>query len=253
MKLQGKVAIVTGAAQGIGEAYAHALAGEGAAVVVADINVAKGKSVADSINRAGTGGKATCLKLDVADEKSCAELVAQAEQLYGGVDILVNNAAIYHSMRMDTLMNVPLDYYNRFMAVNLTGQMLMTRAAVPAMRKRGKGKIVFQASAVAYSASSTPYAIAKLGIVGMMRGFAFQLGKHNINVNGIAPGPIDTEATMVTVPKHFIDHLLESQPLRRMGHPSDLVGALVYLCSSESDYVTGLMMVVDGGNTVSRL
>ena len=251
MKLKGKVAIVTGAAQGIGEAYAQALAGEGADVVVADINEEKGKAVAGAIEHMGK--RAAFMRLDVADEQSCKDVAEKTEQLYGGIDILVNNAAIYHSMRMDTFMNVPLDYYNRFMSVTLTGQMLMTRAVVPAMRKRGKGKIVFQASAVAYSAASSPYALAKLGVLGLMRGFAFQLGKYNINVNGIAPGPIDTEATMVTVPKHFIDHLVEEQPLKRMGHPSDLVGALLYLCSSDSDYATGLMMVVDGGNTVDRL
>jgi NAD(P)-dependent dehydrogenase (short-subunit alcohol dehydrogenase family) len=251
MKLKGKVAIVTGAAQGIGEAYAYALAGQGAAVVVADINEAKGKAVAASITKMRK--RATFMRLDVADEQNCKDVAAKAEALYGGIDILVNNAAIYHSMRMDTFMAVPMDYYTRFMSVNLTGQILMTRAVVPVMRKRGKGKIIFQSSAGAYSAASSPYALSKLGVLGLMRGFAVELGKDNINVNGIAPGPIDTEATMVTVPKEFIGRMVEGQPLKRMGHPSDLIGALLYLCSSESDYTTGLMMVVDGGRTVHRI
>lgn len=251
MKLKGKVAIVTGASQGIGEAYAYALAGQGASVVLADINEEKGKAVANSISRMRK--RATFMRLDVADEKNCMDVAEKTEKLYGGIDILVNNAAIYHSMRMDTFTTVPMDYYNRFMAVNLTGQILMTRAVLPAMRKRGKGKVIFQSSGAAYSAASSPYALSKLGVLGLMRGFAVELGKDNINVNGIAPGPIDTEATMVTLPKQYIGRLVEGQPLKRMGHPSDLIGALLYLCSSESDYTTGLMMVVDGGRTVDRI
>ena len=185
MRLEDKVAIVTGAGQGIGREYAKTLANEGAKVVVAEINPDTGQQVSEEINE--LGGVATYLPLDLAQEQSCLDLAAVVVDRFGGIDILVNNGAIYHSMRTDTFSTVDLDYFEHFMAVNMTGQMLMTRAVVPSMRERGGGKIIFQSSGAAYVAGSSPYVLSKLAVVGLTRGFASELGPDNINVNCIAP------------------------------------------------------------------
>ncbi len=245
MRLKDKVAIVTGAGQGIGREYAKTLANEGANVVVAEINPDTGQQVSEEINE--LGGVATYLPLDLAQEQSCLDLAAATVERFGGIDILVNNGAIYHSMRSDTFSAVELDYFEHFMAVNMTGQMLMTRAVVPSMRERGGGKIIFQSSGAAYVAGSSPYVLSKLAVVGLTRGFASELGPDNINVNCIAPGPIDTEATRVTVPSQILDHLVTRMPLGRLGTPQDLQGALLFLASSDSDFMTGQVLLIDGG------
>ena len=245
MKLQDRIAIVTGGGQGIGREYVRGLSREGAKVVVAEIQEANGQKVAEEVNE--LGGDATFLHLDLAKEESCLDVAKKTIERYGGIDILVNNGAIYHSMRRETFTSVPLDYFNHFMSVNMTGQMLMTRAVVPAMRERGKGKVVFQSSGAAYIAGSSPYALSKVAVLGLTRGFAQELGKYNINVNCIAPGPIDTEATRVTTPKEIIDGIVKRSPLGRMGSPQDLIGALIYLVSDESDFMTGQTLLLDGG------
>ena len=129
----------------------------------------------------------------------------------------------------------------------MTGQMLMTRAVVPSMRERGGGKIIFQSSGAAYVAGSSPYVLSKLAVVGLTRGFASELGPDNINVNCIAPGPIDTESTRVTIDSQLLDHLVSRMPLRRLGTPQDLQGALVFLASGDSDFMTGQVLLIDGG------
>ena len=189
---------------------------------------------------------ATYLPLDLAQEQSCLDLADAVVNRFGCIDILVNNGAIYHSMRTDTFSTVDLDYFERFMAVNMTGQMLMTRAVVPSMRERGGGKIIFQSSGAAgaaYVAGSSPYVLSKLAVVGLTRGFASELGPDNINVNCIAPGPIDTESTRVTIDSQILDHLVSRMPLRRLGTPQDLQGALVFLASSDSDFMTGQVLL----------
>ena len=236
---------MTGGGQGIGREYCHGLAREGAQVVVAEINQKTGPKVAEEVNELGS--EATFLSLDLAVDQSCQDVARQAAERYGGIDILVNNGAIYHSMRRDTLLTVDLDYFNHFMSVNMTGQMLMTRAVVPYMQERGKGKIVFQSSGAAYVAGSSPYVLSKLAVVGLTRGFASELGPLGINVNCIAPGPIDTEATRMTVDPDILKMLVARMPLRRMGQASDLVGALVFLTSDASDFMTGQVLLIDGG------
>ncbi len=249
--LQGKVAIVTGWGRGIGREYALAFAREGAKVVVAEVIDDNGHKVAEEVQE--LGGEATFLHLDLAEERSCQEVAAQAARRYGGIDILANNGAIYHSMRRDSFMNVSLDYFNRLMAVNVTGQMLMTRAVAPAMKQRGRGKIVFQASAAAYSAISSPYGLSKLAVVGLTKGFAAELGPYGINVNCIAPGPTDTEATRTTVSPQQLEALVKTMPLGRIGQPKDMVGAMLFLASEASDFMTGQVLLVDGGLTRGRL
>ena len=245
MQLEGKVAIITGAGRGIGREYSLGLSKEGATVVIAEIDTENGQKVAEEVNE--LGGDATFLHLDLALEDSCLEVARRTVELYGKIDILVNNGAIYHSMRHDTFTTVSLEYFNHFMSVNVTGQMLMTRAVVPSMKQTGKGKIIFQSSGAAYVAGSSPYCLSKLAVVGLARGFASELGPFGINVNCIAPGPINTEATLTTVPQETLDSLVAKMPLRRMGTPNDLIGALVFLASEASDFMTGQTLLMDGG------
>ena len=245
MRLQDKVVIVTGAAQGIGEAYAHGLAEEGAAVVVADLNAEKGEAVAAVIREAG--GRAVFQPTDVADERSATACVARAVSEFGGLDGLVNNAAIYGEMAFDLLITVDWDYYRRFMGVNMDGALVMTRAAYSAMQARGGGSIVNQSSTAAYLYSGF-YGLAKAGVNGLTQQLAHELGGMGIRVNAIAPGPTDTEATRVQA-GDAAKELVKGLALKRMGQPADMLGACLFLLSDDSAWVTGQILAVDGGQT----
>ena len=243
MRFAGKVAVVTGAAQGIGEAYARALAAEGAAVVVADLNEESGNRVAKEIE--ASGGTAMFVRTDVSDPVSAAALAEATVAAYDGVDLLVNNAAIYGDMQFDLLVSVDWDYYRRFMAVNMDGALVMTRACYPLMQARGGGAIVNQSSTAAYLYSGF-YGLAKVGINGLTQQLAHELGGMNIRVNAIAPGPTDTEATR-TQAGDAAKELVKGLALKRMGQPDDLVGACLFLLSDDAAWVTGQILAVDGG------
>jgi NAD(P)-dependent dehydrogenase (short-subunit alcohol dehydrogenase family) len=243
MRFTDKVAVVTGAAQGIGEAYAHALAAEGAAVVVADLNAEAGEKVAASINE--TGGRAVFVRTDVSSAESAEAMAARTVEEHGGIDLLVNNAAIYGDMRFDLLITVDWDYYRRFMSVNLDGALVMTRACYPRMQARGGGAIVNQSSTAAYLYSGF-YGLAKVGVNGLTQQLAHELGGMNIRVNAIAPGPTDTEATR-TQAGDAAKELVKGLAIKRMGRPDDMVGACLFLLSDDAAWVTGQILAVDGG------
>lgn len=245
MRLQDKVIVVTGAAQGIGEAYAKALAAEGAKVVVADISQESGEQVAKQIE--ADGGKAIFVHCDVSSAESAAALVQRVEDEFGGIDGLINNAAIYGTMQFDLLITVDWDYYRRFMSVNLDGALVMTRAVFPSMQKRGGGSIINQSSTAAYLYSGF-YGLAKLGINGLTQQLAHELGGMNIRVNAIAPGPTDTEATR-TQAGDVAKEMVKGLALKRLGQPEDMVGAAIFLLSEESAWITGQILAVDGGQT----
>ena len=239
---RGKVAIVTGAAQGIGAAYARALATAGAAVVIADISAA-GQQVADDI--CATGGTAAFVSTDVSDPESAQAMAALATDQFGGIDYLVNNAAIYGTMQFDVLLSVDWDYYKHFMGVNMDGALACTRACYRAMAKRGGGAIVNQSSTAAWLYSSF-YGLAKVGVNGLTQQLAHELGGLGIRVNAIAPGPTDTEATRTVVGDAAQD-LVKSLALKRMGQPADLVGACLFQLSDDAAWITGQIVNVDGG------
>lgn len=244
MRFDGKVAVVTGAGRGIGESYAKALAHEGASVVVAELDGPGGERVAKEIEQAG--GNAIAVTTDVSSEDSTLAMAGAAKDAYGGIDYLVNNAAIYGGMELYGLTNMPMDYWNKFMSVNMTGAVLCTRAAFSSMAERGGGAIVNQSSTAAWMGAGY-YGIAKLAIHGITQSFARELGPMGVRVNAIAPGPTDTEATRSTVPKELLDQLLATMPLNRMGTPEDMADACVFLLSDEARWITGHVLNVDGG------
>ena len=243
MRFADKVAVVTGAAQGIGEVYARALAAEGAAVVVADLNETAGEKVAAAINE--TGGRALFVRTDVASAESAQAMAARAVEEFGGIDLLVNNAAIYGDMQFDLLISVDWDYYRKFMAVNMDGALVMTRACYALMQARGGGAIVNQSSTAAYLYSGF-YGLAKVAINGLTQQLAHELGGMNIRVNAIAPGPTDTEATRTQAGDAAKD-IVKTLAIKRMGQPEDMVGACLYLLSDDAAWVTGQILAVDGG------
>ncbi len=242
-----KVAIVTGSGGGIGQAYAEALAREGAAVVVADINTDGAQKVADGIK--GEGGTALALRVDVSDPASAKEMAAATLAEFGGIDYLVNNAAIFGGMKLDFLITVDWEYYKKFMSVNLDGAMACTRAVYRKMAKRGGGAIVNQSSTAAWLYSNF-YGLAKVGINGLTQQLATELGGQNIRINAIAPGPIDTEASRTVVPDAFMKPNLASLALKRQGQTSDLVGMCLFLLSDRASWITGHVFNVDGGQIV---
>ena len=247
VELSGKVAIVTGAAQGIGRAYAEGLAEAGAAVAVADIDRPHGEETAGLIAEAG--GKAIFVETDVASEASVQNLVDRVLEHLGGIDILVNNAGIWGGVEKGHLADTSLEYWNRIMAVNLTSMFLLSKAATPSMVDRGGGAIVNQSSIGAYlaGASMPHYCTSKGAVNALTKTMAKDLGAHNIRVNAIAPGCIATPSTLGQIGEKGLEMFVGQQCLKRNGQPEDLVGPLLFLVSDQSRFVTGQVLVVDGG------
>lgn len=248
-RLDGKVAIVTGAGgrgNSIGRAYALGLANAGAAIVVADLNGDGAKSVADEI--AAAGGKAIGVQVDVANETSTLAMAEAAKQAFGGVDILVNNAALMVDVSYDNFETVSMDAWHKAFAVNLEGALLCSRAVIPSMRERGGGRIVNQTSGGAFPATGL-YGITKLALAGLTTSLAKQFGKDNITCNAIAPGNVTSDAGKMLVPDDspFIKFLQMTCCTRPRGEPDELVGTLLLLCSPAGAWITGQTMHVDGG------
>lgn len=243
MNFDGKVVVVTGAGGGIGEGYARAFAAQGMRVVIAEINESAGQRVADSINAGG--GTALALRCDVGDEASAKACADAAAARFGGIDYLVNNAAIFHDMRVEGYLDVDMAYLEHFMRINAHGCVIMTRACLPHMEKRGGGAIVNQSSTAAWMHMGF-YGVAKLAMNGITSSLARELGPRNIRINAIAPGPTDTPALQ----KHageYAQMMLKSMPIGRLGQPADMANAALFLLSDEASWITGHVLNVDGG------
>lgn len=238
------VSIVTGSGGGIGEAYVEAIANAGGSVVVADIDVARAEGVAESIR--SNGGSAIALNVDVASPESAAEMAAKTIEHFGGIDYLVNNAAIFGGMKLDALLTVEWEYLERFLAVNTLGALNCTRAVFRSMRKRGGGAIVNQSSTAAYLYAGF-YGLAKAGVNSLTQQLAHELGGQKIRVNAIAPGPTDTQAARSVVPEEFMTPIINGLAIKRMGTPDDLVGLCLFLLSDQASWITGHVFNVDGG------
>jgi 3-oxoacyl-[acyl-carrier protein] reductase len=242
--LEGKVAIVTGAARGIGLGYAQRLAREGAMVALADLDHELAEDEAARISDAG--GSALGVSVDVSDEQAIKRMAEQAAEVFGGIDILVNNAAIHDGDIHYPPEDLPLESWQRFLDVNLTGVLLCSRAVLPFMRERGRGRIVNQSDAAA-DVPHDQYGITKLGVQGITISLARSLAKDAITVNCIAAGITDTDATRDDQASGIGT---TRQLVGRRGTPEDLAAALMWLVGDESDFVTGQVIRVDGGYVI---
>ena len=249
-RLADRVAVVTGGGHGIGKAYARGLAKEGASIVIAEIDGDAAKTVADVLVQ--EGAKAIAVRTDVADWASAQAMAARAVEAFGRIDILVNNAAIFATVPMS---RAPFDQidpteWDRMMTVNLKGTWLACRAVVPQMRKQRYGKIINISSGTALkgSASRIHYVTSKAGILGFTRTLAREVGGDGICVNCIAPGSTLSEENPDEDVLKMRNAAVSDRALRRVQKPEDLVGTILYLASSDSDFVTGQTLVVDGGS-----
>jgi len=252
MRLEGKVAIITGAGQGIGEAYASRFADEGAKVVVADINFENAQKVADKIK--AKGGEAVAVHTDISDEASVKNLAEKSVGKYGKIDILLNNAAVFYGIGLKPWDSWTIEDWDRIYAVNARGTWQCSRAVAPQMIKQGKGKIINVASGTADIGYELllPYSCSKAAVVTLTKAMARALGQYSINVNCISPGYVLSEASKempgdmgsAKVP-------LPARCFERGAYPEDMVGTAVFLASVDSDYVTGQTIAVNGG-TIMR-
>ena len=243
MNFDGKTIIVTGAGGGIGEVYARGCARQGMNVVVAELSQEKGASVADSINE--EGGKAIFQETDVADEESARSCVERTKNAFGKVDFLINNAAIFADMRIEGYLTVDLDYLENFMRVNAHGALIMTRAVLETMSSGGGGSIINQSSTAAWMGTGF-YGVAKLTLNGLTQSLAHELAQHSIRINAIAPGPTQTQALEKTA-GDYAREMVKSMPIKRLGEPTDMLGAAFFLLSDQASWVTGHILNVDGG------
>jgi NAD(P)-dependent dehydrogenase (short-subunit alcohol dehydrogenase family) len=248
-KLDGKVAIVTGAASGIGPSYAHGLAAAGAKVMIADLEPAE--AVVRSIGEAG--GTAMSRKCDVSDEAAVAALVRDTEKAFGALHILVNNAAVFARYVSVPLDQISAEDWERAFAVNVRGSFLCVKAALPLMRRQRYGKIINIASGTVFKGvpMMLHYVATKGAIIAMTRSMANELGKDGIRVNAIAPGLTSTEylKSRNDIPG-VLEAMGQTRALKREEDPQDLVGACVFFASPESDFITGQTLVVDGGQVM---
>jgi NAD(P)-dependent dehydrogenase (short-subunit alcohol dehydrogenase family) len=248
MRLKDKVVVVTGGAQGLGQAYALQFAQEGAKVVVCD--VLDCGPVAQEIE--SMGGEVLSLTTDVTSEASTAEMAKKTSERFGKIDVLVNNAAIYGGIVMKPFHEVTTDEWDKLMAVNLKGMFLCCKAVFPFMKEQQKGKIVNIASAVAFSGvpNFIHYSASKGGVISFTRALARELGEYNINVNAVAPGLTMTQASLDMIPDQRIDMNIARLSIKRRQQPEDLLGAVILLSSEESDFISGQTLVVDGGSVM---
>jgi NAD(P)-dependent dehydrogenase (short-subunit alcohol dehydrogenase family) len=247
--IAGRVAIVTGAGQGIGRVFAKAYALAGAIPVIAEKNGRAANAVADELGRDGFA--ALAVEADVSDPESVDDLVRTIMQRFERIDILVNNAAVFSTLEMRPFDEIPLPEWERVLRVNVTGPFLCARAVLPAMRKAGKGRIINIASgAVTLGRPHYLHYIASKGaIIAMTRAMARELGPAGITVNSILPGATFTEIERKTVTPLQKQRIVEMQCIQRPQVPDDLVGALLYLSCDASSFMTGQALTVDGGAT----
>ena len=243
MELKGKVALVTGGAQGIGKAVALMLARHGADVIVADVNLEKAAETAKELEAAG--GRAMAVNVDVTRLGDVEKMVESALARFGRIDILINNAGI---ARDKLILRMAEEDWDTVLAVNLKGTFNCTKAVIKHMSKQRSGKIVNIASVVGEmgNAGQANYSASKAGVIGLTKTIAREFAQRGINVNAIAPGYIQTAMTDV-LPEKAKEELQRMIPMERLGQPEDVAHAVLFLVSEASSYVTGQVLNVNGG------
>jgi NAD(P)-dependent dehydrogenase (short-subunit alcohol dehydrogenase family) len=249
-RLEGRVAVVTGAAQGIGAAFARALAAEGAKVTIADLD--SGAKVVDEI--ASAGGQAIDVPTDISTEDGCDAMVAKTVEAFGRLDILVNNAAIFTSVERKPFEEIPVAEWDAVMGVNVRGVWLGCKAAIGPMREQNYGKIISICTGRIFKGAPffLHYDASKGAVLGITRSLAREVGDHNICVNAIAPGSTMSENVLKRTnwSGGGPDATRATRAIKRDETPDDLVGACVFLASGDSDFITGQTLVVDGGSAM---
>lgn len=244
--LSGKIAVITGGAGSIGTAYGRALSEAGASVVLADVAESAATEAADALQADGLA--AVGVAVDVTDLVSAEDMARTAVDTFGGIDILVNNAAVMRDLPPYGLSNMPVDEWDRVMDVNLRGPLLCTQAVLPSMLERSGGRIINGLSAGAFGPGGI-YGISKYALHSLTANLASELGPRGINVNAIAPGLVAAESGYASLPADSpMRSALEATiPGKKSGPPEDLIGTLLLLCSSAGDWINGQTISVDGG------
>jgi 3-oxoacyl-[acyl-carrier protein] reductase len=252
MRLKDKVTVITGAAHGIGKAYARRFAEEGAHVVVADIDAGGGEATAKAI--ADSGGSAWARHTDVRSLPKVEGLMRETVKKYGHVDVLLNNAAIYVTQTLwkGPVEELALEEWDRVIEVNLKGVFLCSKAVIPIMKQQKNGKIINIASGTFFSGSGNMphYTTAKGGVVALTRVMARQLGEWGINVNCMTPGSTMSEESVSDEVLKRREGSVDKRAFRRIETPADIVGTALFLASSDSDFITGQLLVVEGGGVM---
>ena len=250
MKLENKVAIITGSTRGIGRATAKLFAAEGAKVVVVGTNAELGDSCVAEIK--ADGGEAIFCKTDVTSEESLAALVKAALDTYGRIDILVNNAGVGGSTA--NMNDITMDEWNKVLATNLTAPFMLCKKVIPVMEEQGGGAIVNIASMASTGAGrgGLAYTSAKHGLLGLTRQMSLDHGRTGVRINAVLPGPIETDmiARVLAIPQHPVCMKIKMSPAARAGRPEEVAQAVVFLASDDASFIHGAALAVDGGYTI---
>jgi 3-oxoacyl-[acyl-carrier protein] reductase len=248
--LTGRVVIVTGGGKGIGKVYAEQFAKAGARVVAADIDGAAAKSVADALTDQGFEGLG--LAVDISSEESTTAMAQAALDRFGAIDVLVNNASLMSVLARRSWMEIPVEEWDRVMAVNLRGMFLSCRAVFPVMRARKYGKIVNISSSRVWEGNPNRlhYTTSKAGVIGFTRALAREVGEFGITVNAVTPGMTQSETQVASSSGNYLAARVAGRAIERVQVPDDLVGAVMFLSTAASDFMTGQTINVDGGKAM---
>jgi len=248
--LTGKIVVITGGGKGIGKVYAREFARAGARVVAADIDGVAAEAVAGEIGR--EGGEALALATDIADAGATEAMAAAALERFGAIDVLVNNASLMSVLPRRSWLEIPVEEWDRVMAVNLRGMFLACRAVFPAMRAQGRGKIVNISSSRVWEGTPNRlhYTTSKAGVIGFTRALAREVGEFGITVNAVTPGMTQSETQVQSSSGNYLAARVAGRAIERVQYPEDLVGAVMFLSSPASDFMTGQTINVDGGKAM---